>query len=63
MVDLAYLGCGYSTRRFQTDGAGDYSDQEFCSVKEGAIRFLNLEARAGNGFLFPQVPFRAECLT
>lgn len=43
-------------------GAGDCSDQELCSPREGAIWFLNPEARAGNGFLFLQVPFRAECV-
>lgn len=45
---------------FQTRGAGDCSDQEFCSPREGAIWFLNPEARAGNGFSLLQVPFRAE---
>lgn len=52
-VDVVYCGC--PTHGFQTYGAGDYSDQEFCSVKGGVIPFLNLKARAGNGFLFHQL--------
>lgn len=56
------LGVGNPTQEFQTCGAGDCSDQELCSPREGAIWFLNPEAKDGNGVLFLQVPGRAECV-